>query len=74
MTFVGFLVSKSGIGMDPTKVAAIMDWPIPKTVKEVQSNLGFSNFYRKFILHYSCKGAIEEERHCFRQAITFTKC
>ena len=53
MTFVGFLVSKSGIGMDPAKVAAIMDWPIPKTVKEVQSFLGFSNFYRKFILHYS---------------------
>ena len=34
-TFVGFLVSKSGIGMDPAKVAAIMDWPIPKIVKEV---------------------------------------
>ena len=25
MTFVGFLVSKSGIGMDPAKVAAILD-------------------------------------------------
>ena len=53
MTFVGFLVSKSGIGMDPAKVAAILDWPTPKNVKEVQSFLGFSNFYRKFILHYS---------------------
>ena len=39
--------------MDPAKVAAILDRPIPKTVKEVQSFLGFSNFYRKFILHYS---------------------
>ena len=53
MTFVGFLVSKSGIGMDPVKVAAILDWPTPKNMKEVQSFLGFSNFYRKFILHYS---------------------
>ena len=53
MTFVGYLVSKSGIGMDPAKAAAILDWPIPKTVKEVQSFLGFSNFYKKFILHYS---------------------
>ena len=53
MTFVGFLVSKSGIGMDPAKVAAILDWPTPKNVKEVHSFLGFSNFYRKFILHYS---------------------
>ena len=53
MTFVGFQVFKSGIGMDPAKVAAIMDWPTPKNIKEVQSFLGFSNFYRKFILHYS---------------------
>ena len=53
MTFVGFLVSKSGIGMDPAKVAAILEWPTPKTVKEVQSFLGFANFYRKFITHYS---------------------
>ena len=30
-----------------------MDWPIPKTMNEVQSFLGFSNFYRKFILHYN---------------------
>ena len=35
MTFVGFLVSKSGIGMDPAKVAAILEWPTPKTMKEV---------------------------------------
>ena len=53
MTFVGFQVSKSGFGMDPAKVATIMDWPTPKNIKEVQSFLGFSNFYRKFILHYN---------------------
>ena len=53
MTFVGFLVSKSGIGMDPAKVAAILEWPTPTTVKEVQSFLGFANFYKKFITHYS---------------------
>ena len=39
--------------MDPAKVAAILEWPTPKTVKEVQSFLGFANFYRKFITHYS---------------------
>ena len=53
MTFVGYMVSKEGIGMDPSKVAAILDWPTPKNIKEVQSFLGFANFYRKFILHYS---------------------
>ena len=53
MTFVGFLVPKSGIGMDPAKVAAILEWPTPTSVKEIQSFLGFANFCRKFILHYS---------------------
>ena len=53
MTFVGYLVSKEGIGMDPAKVSAILDWPTPKSVKEVQSYLGFANFYKKFINNYS---------------------
>ena len=35
MTFVGFLVSKSTIGMDLAKVAAILEWPTPKNIKEV---------------------------------------
>ena len=34
-------------------LTAIMDWPTPKNLKEVQSFLGFANFYRNFILHYS---------------------
>ena len=53
MTFVGYMVSSSGIGMDPAKVSSVLDWPVPKTVKDVQSFLGFANFYRKFILGYS---------------------
>ena len=53
MTFVGFMVSAEGIGMDPAKVSAITEWPRPRSVKEVQSFLGFANFYRKFIQHYS---------------------
>ncbi len=39
--------------MDPAKTAAISDWPVPKTKKDVQSFLGFCNFYRRFILNYS---------------------
>ena len=39
--------------MDPAKVTSVPDWPTPTSVKEVQSFLGFENFYRKFINHYS---------------------
>ena len=52
MTFVGYMVSPAGIGMDPEKIKSILEWPVPKSVKEVQSFLGFANFYRKFIDNY----------------------
>ena len=53
MTFVGYMVSQAGIGMDPAKVVAILAWPVPRFVKEVQSFLGFANIYRKLIRNYS---------------------
>jgi len=39
--------------MDSAKVQVIQDWPKPKKVKDVQSFLGFTNFYRHFIHGYS---------------------
>jgi len=39
--------------MDPIKVQGIADWPTPLTVKDVQSFLGFCNFYRVFIKNFS---------------------
>jgi hypothetical protein len=39
--------------MDPTKVQGITKWPRPTKVKEIQSFLGFCNFYRHFIHDYS---------------------
>lgn len=47
--YLGFLVSTTGISVDPDKVEAIRAWQPPTTVKGVQSFLGFANFYRRFI-------------------------
>jgi hypothetical protein len=51
--FLGYIVSSSGISMDPSKVKAVTEWPSPKNVKGVQSFLGFANFYRRFIENFS---------------------
>ena len=47
--FLGYVVDTKGIHMDPKKLDAIMNWPNPKSVKEVQAMLGFANYYRNFI-------------------------
>ena len=39
--------------MDSGKVQIIQDWPEPRKVKDIQSFLGFANFYRHFIYNYS---------------------
>jgi hypothetical protein len=51
--FLGFIVSPTGVAMDPAKTQAIRDWPIPDNLRELQSFLGFCNFYRRFINSYS---------------------
>jgi Reverse transcriptase (RNA-dependent DNA polymerase) len=43
------LVEEGKLAMDPAKLKGILDWPAPKTVKEVQSFLEFGNFYYCFV-------------------------
>jgi transposase InsO family protein len=50
--YLGFIISTSGIEVDPEKVQAIRTWTYPKSVKGVQAFLGFCNFYRRFIQSY----------------------
>ncbi len=51
--FLGYIVSAGGVRMDPDKVKAVVDWPIPDSRKALQRFLGFANFYRRFIRNFS---------------------
>ena len=55
--FLGFVISPAGVSMDPGRVTTIEEWPEPKSFREVQVFLGFTNFYRRFIAAYSKKAA-----------------
>ncbi|MBW0507396.1 hypothetical protein O181_047111, partial [Austropuccinia psidii MF-1] len=53
--YLGYGVSSEGLKMDQAKVQQILNWPPPRTLKALQSFLGFSNFYHHFIKNYSKK-------------------
>src|SRR4030095_7025515 len=53
ISFLGFVISPQGISMDPDRISTISDWPIPRSVTDIQVFLGFANFYRRFIDGYS---------------------
>ena len=53
MTYLGLIIEQGKIQMDPTKTEAITSWPALTKKKELQSFLGFLNFYRRFIRNFT---------------------
>jgi len=51
--FLGYIIGVDGIKMSTENVEAVLQWKRPRNITEVQSFLGFANFYRRFIQDYS---------------------
>ena len=53
ISYLGMIIAKGRIEMEPAKVSGVQEWPQPIKVKQVQAFLGFANFYRRFIKDFA---------------------
>ena len=51
--YLGHVVTKEGISVDPEKIQEIEDWPVPKDIIDVRSFMGITGYYRRFIEGFS---------------------
>ena len=53
---VGFLeviIGEDGVRMEKEKVQRVIEWPVPKSMKDVQKFLGLANYYRQFVKDFA---------------------
>jgi hypothetical protein len=50
--YLGHLVGKDGVRVDPKKIEAMQDWPHPKTLKNLRGFLGLTGYYHLFVKNY----------------------
>lgn len=52
IAYLGHIISKQGVGTDPSKVTAVANWPTPRNAKELRSFLSLAGYYRKFVRNF----------------------
>jgi hypothetical protein len=57
ISYLGHIISASGVAMDPAKVQAVADWPVPRSARVVRGFLGLAGYYRKFVKEFGSVAA-----------------
>ena len=55
--FLGHVISKDGITVDPNKIEAVVNWDRPTNVSKVRSFLSLAGYYRRFVEGFFCIAA-----------------
>lgn len=53
LQFLGHIVGRHGIRMDPATTATVSEWPVPKDAHQLRSVLGLATYFRRFVQGYS---------------------
>ena len=73
--FLGHVISKDGIAVDPAKVKAITEWKRPESPTEVRSFLGQAGYYRRFIKDFfKVVGPLMDLTKIHNQFVWISKC
>ena len=51
--YLGLVISKGKVTMNPVKIRAVIDWPTPRNLHDLRGFLGFANFYHCFIKDFA---------------------
>jgi len=55
--YLGYVIIKSGVVTDPLKIQVIVNWPLPRNIKQLRDFPGLTGYYRRFVKGYEtiCK-------------------
>jgi len=51
--YLGYVVTSESIAPDPSKVAAVVNYPVPGNLKALRTFVGLASYYRRFIPSFS---------------------